>query len=49
MGGGWGKRGAGGGDNQGVVLVRMCGPTFQNPRHSCTWALKIGNPFIYMY
>ena len=25
-----------------VILVRTCGPTFQNPSHSYTWALQIG-------
>ena len=38
-GGGAGRRRAG---NQGVILVRMCGPTFQNSPHSYTLALKIG-------
>ena len=25
-----------------VILDWMCGPTFQNPPHSYTWALQIG-------
>ena len=40
------SRSRGGGGNQGVILVRMCGPTFQNPPHSYTWAVKIGT---YLY
>ena len=30
-----------GGGNLAVILVRMCGPTFQNPPHSYTWALQL--------
>ena len=40
--------GGGGGGNLGVILVRMCGPTFQNQPYSDTWALKIGT-HSYMY
>ena len=39
----------GGGVNWGVILVRMCGLSFQNPLHYYTWALKIGtHSYIYL-
>ena len=30
-----------GGDNLGVIVVRVCEPVFQNLPHSYTWPLKI--------